>query len=136
MIDRPHMLIVLWNYGLKYNDEHIKYYKNNPLKNLFKKYSGGNFIPKKRYYLLNDRCPISLNLICKLAILTDGTVYEYELIKSHLMTKNTNPLTNEILSCEPSSLHYKDNGVWKGAPVSTKILYIPENDIFEHFELV
>src|SRR5207253_676927 len=100
--DRPHMLIALWNYGLKYTEDDLETLNQPNGLGLKSKLKSKAFLenhsaPRKRYQQLNDKCPISLQLINKPAILTDGTVYEYDCIKDHLLAKNTNPLTNEEL---------------------------------------
>jgi hypothetical protein len=135
--DRPHILIALWNYGLKYSEANVNDMKNDKLKTLLLKHVDDEFESKKRYHLLNQTCPIGLQLINTPAILTDGTIYEYDLIKSHLRLHDTNPLTNECLMCESRSICYEDeNGDWKYKLVSAKILYLPETNSFEHFELI
>lgn len=125
--DRSHILIALWNYGLKYDSCNIT--KLN-------KFNNNEYEIGKRYYLLLDKCSLTLQTINKIAILTDGTCYEYEAIKKHLLTKNTNPLTNEKLCCESQSRKYiDDDGNCKGVEISTKTLYMPDTDTFEYFKL-
>jgi len=136
LADRPHMLIALWNYGLKYTEDNAKTYKFEPLRKMLKDTRDKPYVIGKRYYLIMDKCPITLKAINTPAILTDGTVYEYEFIKKHLQERDTNPLTNERLICESASIVFKKNGVWHGQEMSAKILYLPERDTFEHFELI
>lgn len=114
--EKYHMLIVLWNYGLKYTKEILKSLKSSVLVSMLSQTCDSFFISGKRYYLILKDCPITLKSITKPAILNDGTVYEYNAIKEHLLKKDTNPLTNELMK--------------------TKILYLPENGSFEHFNLL
>ena len=132
--DREHLLIALWNYGLKYSESDIEKIPKK-LQRIFK--SGlGNFNHKKRYKLLNQVCPITLEPITDLAILTDGYVYEYEMIRKHLLDKNTSPMTNEELSCKSRSVsNVRSDGTWYNVTVSAKVLYLPEKNQFVHFEL-
>jgi hypothetical protein len=134
--DRPHMLIALWDFGLKYTEADLEVIKNVSLKNMLKEHSTNEFL-NRRSTLLNNKCPITQQIINTPAILTDGTVYEYEFIKQHLLLKDTNPLTNEILFVESGSQMYKaSDGKWHGVPVSAKKLYLPNKNTFEHFNLI
>jgi hypothetical protein len=134
--DRPHMMIAIWNYGLKYSENDVKDYTHEPLKKMLRETMNKSFSPSKRYYLILQKCPIKLSTISTPAILTDGTVYEYSAIKKHLENFDTNPLTNERLVCHSNSYMRKRNGEWIGKEVSAKVLYLPEKDSFEHFDFL
>lgn len=133
--DRPHMLIALWNYGLLYEEEDLRTIENSQIRILFKKTINNSC--EKRYKLLDLVCPITLEEIEVPTILSDGTVYEYQAIKNHLRQSDMNPLTNERLFCLSQSNFYEDgNGNFKGVEISTKIIYLPEAGLFEHFNLI
>ena len=127
--DKPHMLLALWNYGLKYDVECVDKYKYEPLKNMLRKTINIFGVTKKRYCNEMGVCPLSLQMINRPAILTDGTVYEYDFIGKHLVTKDTNPLTNERLSTKSKSSLISED-------ISTKTLYLPEENRFMNFSLV
>lgn len=99
LISRPHILIALWNYGLEMDSSasYNKYIKKMSLQKLTT-VSSKSFTPGRRFLLLNTECPITLNTISRPAILSDGTVYEYDAIVRHLKRSNTDPLTNTVLS--------------------------------------
>lgn len=127
--ERPHMLIALFNYGLIYTTSNVNDYEFEPLKHMLLKHIHTPYIPLKRYHLLVNICPITLENINVIAILTDGTAYEYTAIKKHLQKYNTSPISNVTLS-----LTHNYRGP-RETPKSLKILYLPEYDIFEHFDL-
>lgn len=135
--DRNHMLLALWNYGLIYSKEDIKEYPNKSIVSIFNKFIDEKYIPKKRYLLLNQICPITCQIINIIAILSDGTAYEYSAIKEHLLNKDTNPLTNEILLCKSKTGFWNnETKKFENINISTKILYLPENSKFEYFDLL
>lgn len=134
--DRPHLLLALWNYGLIYNNVNVEGFEYLPLKHMLNKTSFSEFIPKKRYYLLTDKCPISMQLINRPAILTDGVVYEYCCISKHLLVSDNNPMTNQKLSTKSQSNLFQVNNEWVGEEISTKILYLPEENRFVHFNFI
>lgn len=137
LVDRPHMLLALWNYGLQYTKEHIELIKDPQIKAVFKKTLGKEFVTKHRYSLLNKECPISHDLINNPAICVDGYVYEHEQILEYFKQHNDSPITRQKMSCESNSLMYKnETGAWQGVEVSTKIIYVPTYNRFIHFELV
>lgn len=146
--DRPFMLIALWNYGLNIKDfdyrESKHYEKNNThnernllrLQAILGTVENLPFTVKKRYTLLNKTCPISHELINVPAILIDGTVYEYNCIKSYLTSRPVNPLTNEKLLANSGSLsRRKDDKSWMGCEVQCSVFYLPEQNMFEHFSV-
>lgn len=136
--EKPHMVLALWNYGLKYTKENVENYKCKIPRKFLIDQMNNNYPSGKKYLsLLNQVCPISLQLIKRPAVLTDGSVYEYEFIREHLLIKNTNPLTNEELSIESDNFIEKINNEWKtvNKKISVKSLYLPENDMFVHFPL-
>lgn len=130
--DRPHMLLALWNYGLKYDEKCIEKLEYEPLKCFFKKYLNKEFIPGKRYYLLSNKCPISLQTIDKPTLLPSGHMFEYSKIKKHLLTSNNNPMTGELLVCKSQSYFTEKYGKWIAKIMPIKVLYFPESNRFEH----
>jgi len=112
--DREWMLIALWNYGLKYRDEHLELVENIKIKSIMTENIDKPFITRERYLLLNRKCPITRRQIRMPAIL-NGTVYEYSIIKGYIR-KNINnfrdPMTN--MNIKP-------------------VLYLPEKNTFKHF---
>lgn len=124
--DRPHYLLALWNYGLKYNLEDIEYIDDLRIRSIFKNTINDKFIHKKRYLLLNNKCPITTELISEPAILTDGYVYEYEKIKKYLKNNNKSPMTNNELEMDST-------GFLEPTIVSTKRLYLPLRNSFKYF---
>lgn len=134
--DRPHMLIALWNFGLKYTTEHTKKYEFKPLVNMLNKYANCGYTPGMRYYLLSHKCPLSHKFIRKPAILTDGVMYEYEYIKKYLEQLDISPVTGEKLMAECNSRFKTLNSKLIGIDVSAKTLYLPEENRFEYFPLL
>lgn len=131
----PHMLLALWNYGLKCSESDLEYCFNDILKTKMIRYMNDKYEHKKRYRLLMDVCPITLEPINKIAFFPDGTAYEYTAIKNHLQTSNKNPLTNEPLyAYKPRMFHKGQRDRCQKFPCKT--LYIPENNAFEHIPIV
>jgi hypothetical protein len=124
--DRPHYLLALWNYGLKYNLEDIDYIDDLRIRSIFKNTINDKFINKKRYLLLNNKCPITTELIREPAILTDGYVYEYKKIKKYLRNNNKSPMTNNKLEMDSTDF-------LKPTVISTKRLYLPLRNSFKYF---
>lgn len=137
--DRPHMLLALWNYGMTTSERDIEHIGENiGLKRLFTGYSAQDFIPAERYKLLDNICPITLEPITVPALLTDGTAYEYAAIDEYLRTRDTDPKTNARLSRISGSLVTRNSdGKWvHDVEVTAKILYLPLDSCFIHYELI
>ncbi len=120
---KPHMLIALWNYGFKYSPEHVP--KDCTLRPMLIKYHNVDLpIGFKYQALMNDKCPITLQSIRTPAILTDGTVYEFDAIKTHLKKSDLNPLTNSRLVMSDKY----------GRELLTKTIYLPEASRFDRMD--
>lgn len=134
--DRPHLLIALWDYGLKYDEKSLSYCMYDPIKPMLSYHMNDKFIARRRYKNLVDKCPITLQNIEGIAILTDGHAYEYIAIKEHLLRNDTSPMTGLQLVTRSGTLFSKIGDDCVGDIISAKTLYLPEHNIFEHFELV
>jgi hypothetical protein len=137
LVNRPHMMIALWNYGFRFDIDLISdkcicktFIKNNTNEE-WERYPAR----LKYHMLLKDRCPITLECIQTPAILSNGTVYEYKYILNHLCNKDTNPMTNEPLIV-PNGLTMEIDNKLKSCVGTSKVLYIPEHNTFEVIKLL